>query len=110
MSVQVSGDGVSEIYNIMAANPVYNTAAPGGGPILTALIAGNNTIVVPPGSIAMMLIPPSTSTNAKVLKGISGDTGFALAPNLPALLPLPTGTTSVIVNAVLGENVNLLWL
>ncbi len=99
MSVQVSGDGVSETYNIMAANPVVNANAPGGGPVNTALASGDNPLTVPPNSIGMIFVPLSSSTVVFKLKGVGGDTGFTIAPNLPALISLPPGTTQALVNA-----------
>jgi hypothetical protein len=110
MAVQIVGDGVNETYNIVAVNPVVNPAAPGGGPLLYALITGANTIPVPPGSISMVIAPPPASVVALTLKGLTGDTGFPLAPNLPAMLPLPTGTLTVLIDAAAPENVSILWL
>jgi hypothetical protein len=110
MLVQISGNGVSEVYNLTGANPVVNTASPGGGPILTSLVLGNNTLTVPPGCIGMIIIPPSNSTVAKAVKGITGDTGFSISPNLPSMLTLPTGTLTAIVNASGPEVVSILWL
>jgi len=109
MTVTVSGNGISETYNLMAVNPVVNTNAPGGGPVLTALVSGPNELTVPPNTMIMYIIPTSTSTVILTLKGITGDTGFTLAPGLIAMLPIPSGTTSVLVNASAAVNVSILF-
>jgi hypothetical protein len=110
MSVQIVGDGVNEGFNIMASSPVVNPAAPGGGPLLYPLILGANIIPVPPGTISMILIPPANSLVGLTLKGLTGDTGFVLQGNLPAMLPLPLGTLDVLIAATAPENVSILWL
>jgi len=37
----------------------------------------------------LALVPPTTSTNAKTLKGVSGDVGVPLIPNEALILALP---------------------
>src|SRR5580700_184359 len=85
--------------------PVTNTNAPGMPLEQIALIAGNNTINLPAGTQYVVMSPPSTSTNAKTLKGVAGDTGFPLSANLAAIIPVANGTTSIIVGSAGAETV-----
>ncbi len=109
ISVAVSGDGVAATYTPASA-PITNTTGPAGGPVDVALSSGDNTITVPSGSKGMLLVPPATSSVVKKLKGDAGDTGFTIAPALPSVLALPTGTTSILINAASSETVSIHWL
>lgn len=54
---------------------------------------GANTVNVPTlptQAIGVVIIPPSTNTNAITLKGVTGDTGIAISPNTPTLLTFAT--------------------
>lgn len=60
------------------------------------LQAGNNQITLPQsyltgfqGPFYWILIPPSTSTNSKALRGAPTDTGWALVPNIPLVYAFP---------------------
>lgn len=64
-----------------------------------ALSTGNNTITVPAGATWLLIVPPSGNAIQLTLKGVSGDTGFALDLTRATLLPLTAGTTSVILSA-----------
>ncbi len=86
-----------------------NAPAPGAAD----LVAGNVTIQVPPSSFTVqgcLIIPPPGSTNAKTLKGASGDTGFGGGAwtAAPAMVPCVAGGTFVIVSAG-SEQVLLVW-
>lgn len=109
LSVAVSGDGVSETY-VPATAPIVNAAAPAGGPLSVALTTGDNTLTVPPGAQGFLLVPPSASAVAKKLKGVGGDTGFSLSMTLPSLLMLPTGASTVLINAASSETVQIHWI
>jgi hypothetical protein len=106
ISVSTIGDGV---LSTDAPPATINIAAPSGGPVAVALALGDNTIAVPSGATGMVLIPSSSSTNAKRLKGLAGDTGFALRPNEPASIPLPASTTTVLLNSAAAETVFVHW-
>lgn len=66
-----------------------------------ALAAGDNTIAVPPGATAALIVLPSTNTGVLKLRTNldPGDVGVSFGPTGWAVLPLATGTTSLIVNA-----------
>ncbi len=64
-----------------------------------ALSSGNNIVTVPTGATWMFIQPPASNSVQLTLKGVSGDTGFALDLTRVTVLPLPAGTTSVILNA-----------
>jgi hypothetical protein len=109
ISVTVQGDGINLSYN--AGGPETDTAAPGGGPQAFQLTQGFNTIAIPAGAIGVLIVPPSASTNVKIIKGLNGDTGQTVAPNQPVLFsfngsPASFGLTS---NNVTPETVMLLF-
>ena len=53
------------------------------------LASGANTITVPAGASGCCIIPPSANTVALTLKGVTGDTGVAIAPAAPSVLAFP---------------------
>ena len=109
LSVVVAGDGVSESYT-PPGTPITNAAAPAGGPLNVTLSTGDNTLTVPTGAVAALVVPPTTSTVTKKIKGAAGDTGVTIASATPMLLPLGTGTASFILNASAGETIAVHWL
>lgn len=109
LSVAVTGDGVAATYTPATA-PMVNTAAPAGGPVDVTLAIGDTTIAVPTGAQGFVLVPPSASTVVKTLKGVGGDTGFAIALALPTMISLPASTTTILVNAASSEVVAIHWL
>jgi hypothetical protein len=111
ISVQLSviGDGVSDLYT-PPGYPIVNNSAPTGIPVPIVLALGDNTIAVPTGTQAFLLQPPTGSVVTKKLKGVGGDTGFLINPSLPLIVPVPTGTTSILINASAGETVQIAWL
>lgn len=79
------------------------------------LSSGANTITLPtspmvPGGV--VIIPPSGSTTALTLKGVSGDTGFLINPGAPTMLLFPaTPTATFVINAASSvTGVLLAWL
>ena len=54
------------------------------------LASGDNTITVPALSDGVLIIPDSTSTVTKTLKGDTGDTGVEVSPTKPTLLTWPS--------------------
>lgn len=109
LSVQVTGDGVNTTYTPVGM-PLINVAAPAGGPIAVALTLGDNTLTVPAGAVAVLLVPPTNSVVVKTLKGVGGDTGVIIAPAAPTMLGLPSGATSILLNASAGETISVEWL
>lgn len=74
---------------------VQNGTSPGSIQVYE-LTTGANTITVPDGATGATIIPPSTNTETITLKGISGDTGIALALTSPTSLGLATVTSFVL--------------
>lgn len=110
INVSVTGDGIATSYQ-PPGSPLVNPGAPGGGPITYALSSGDNTIAIPPGSLGVFIIPASTSTVAKKLKGSGGDTGFPISPNLMSgPISLVVGQASLMLNAASAENITLDWV
>jgi hypothetical protein len=50
------------------------------------LSSGANTITVPTGTTLICVIPPSDNTATITVKGVSGDTGYAISPTKPTVL------------------------
>lgn len=74
-----------------------STNATGSGQIqLINLSSGANTITVPSGAVAVTIIPPTANAVTMTLKGVSGDTGIALALTAPCSLSLSSVSTFVI--------------
>lgn len=109
ISVLVTGDGVNETFQ-PPTQPIVNSAAPAGGPISVALTSGDNTLTVPPGAQGFLFVPPSSSVVVKKLKGIGGDTGFTISAALPQVIMLPSGASTVLINAASSETVSIHWI
>lgn len=76
---------------------------------LINLSSGANTITVPSGAIGVTIIPPSTNAVAITLKGVSGDTGIALALTGPCSLSLASVSTFVLNAASSITGVRLIY-
>lgn len=110
IGVTITGDGLGNTY-VPPGSPIENTAAPQGGPVKVSLSAGNNTISVPTGAVGCVVSPPVTSTNGKTLKGVGGDTGFALHTSLPFVLSFGGALgASFVINSVGTEDLDVQWL
>lgn len=90
------------------ANVPSNTNA--AAPTVAVLSSGNNTITAPSGVTVngCLVVPPPSSTNTKIYKGIAGDTGFT-GTFQPVLVPVAAAGTFVI-NAAAGETVVLVFV
>jgi len=104
--VTIDGDGRKDRYVLRPINPATSAAwsppvaldvqspmyrstqlfTAGGGYVITA--AGINGILPYAGSY-VAIVPPITSTNAKTMKGVTGDVGIPLIPNEALILALP---------------------
>lgn len=109
IGVTVTGDGVDNSY-VPPNNPLTNAAAPSGGPVKFVLAAGANTITLPAGAVGCVLTPPASSTNAKIIKGVAGDTGIGILASAAILLTFVAGTVSFDVDSVGIESLDLQWL
>jgi hypothetical protein len=104
-TVTSTGDGNDSEWTTEATN----NAGAAGGPVRVTLVSGDNTIVVPTGAIGVILKPPSSSGVTKRLKHHAGETGFSIRTGEAAALPLPTGTTSLILNSSGIEVIYVHW-
>lgn len=80
---------------------------------LKALTAGAfNSITVPTGTPELVVIvPPTTNTQTLTLKGITGDTGVALAVADPTVIAFGASPAfGITVGAGSTVNVTLVWL
>jgi hypothetical protein len=109
IGVTVTGDGVSNSF-VPPGSPMQNTAAPSGGTTPLVLAAGNNVVTLPAGAKGVVISPPITSTNAKTIKGVAGDTGIGILAGSPIMLTFVAGTTVFSINSTGIETVNLHWL
>ncbi len=109
IGVTVTGDGETSTF-VPPANPMTNATAPSGGTTPLVLAAGNNVVTLPAGAVGVVIVPPTTSANAKVIKGIAGDTGIGMVANQACLLTFVAGTTVFSINSIGVETINLHWL
>lgn len=86
---------------------VTNSSSPGMNEIL-ALASGANTITPPAGSTAVTIIPPATNAVTLTLKGVTGDTGVALALTSPTTIGL-AGVTAFCLTAGSTVTVRLIF-
>lgn len=104
---QLSGDGFVASQNLFTSS-VANSS--GTVPTSVALTTGANTITVPAAAVGIMIVPPPASSNAKTLKGVSGDTGIALAPAGVVSLPFTAGAvSSIVINSAGSETIAVFW-
>jgi hypothetical protein len=107
-SVTLSGDGWGGAP--LFSETVTDTAAL--VPSSVTLAAGNNTIAVPASALGVVLVPPPSSTNAKVLKGANADTGIALAPGLSTrvMFSAAGAVASFVLNSAAIETLGIIWV
>jgi len=86
---------------------IQNSASPGAIDVV-ALVVGANTITVPTGATGATIIPPATNTETMTLKGVSGDTGIALALTSPTSIGLAT-VTSFVITAGGTITLKIIW-
>lgn len=106
-SVTIVGDGMNYAFQPQAA--ISNPASPGYVNPDLVLSAGFNSVALPPGTTWWMLVFAATSTNPKTLKGLTGDTGIAIAPNQPlGPFPVPSSVTAIGITATAQETATLI--
>jgi|SRR5271155_2202946 hypothetical protein len=77
---------------------------------VNSLTFGSATFITtssPAGSYGVLIEPPSSNLIVLTLKGITGDTGIAIASNLPTLIPfaVPASANAIglaSANAIIG--------
>src|SRR3990167_8626299 len=78
---------------------------------LKTLASGANTITVPDTDCSVCIfVPPTTNTQTITLKGVTGDTGIALDPVLPALIPLADVASFVLTAGAEIADCEIIWL
>jgi hypothetical protein len=106
VSMSVAGDAMTQGYT---SPNITNATSPAEHQQL-ALTAGNNAIALPTGTtLGVIIVPPSGSVVAKLLKSVNGDAGIPIAPATPMFLSFVAGTASFVLNAASGETVDLYW-
>lgn len=86
---------------------VENSTSPGVNET-QALASGANTITAPTGAAGCTIIPPAGNTTTMTLKGVSGDTGIALALTSPTSLGL-SGVSTFVITTNGPVTVRLIW-
>jgi hypothetical protein len=103
----ITGVGFSQTFYQQLAQPAGQTpnCPPPGA---SQLQIGNNTILVPSGFTiqGVWVFAPVGSTNIKIFKGVTGDTGFTSLWG--AILGVASGGQFVINSAAI-EVVSLIW-
>lgn len=89
--------------SLLIQNGVWGTLSP-------ILANGDNSFTPPSGASTMLIIFPSTNTNAKTLKGVTGDTGIPLFPGGTNFLNIPVGAGAFILNSTGADTANTLIL
>lgn len=74
-----------------------NSAGSGQNQLIN-LSSGANTITPPTGAVAVTIIPPDNNSQTMTLKGVTGDTGIALALTAPCSISL-SNVSSFVVTA-----------
>lgn len=106
MSLNATGDGINMSF---APAQVSNQGSPAlHEPV--ALSSGANTIQVPAGTQYVFIVPPTNSTIAKTLKGVTGDTGILLGNANPSMFALASGQTSFVLNAAGSETIEIYFV
>lgn len=106
LSVSASGDGISAF--TYSDGGFTNAAATGGIMQSVSLTAGANTLTPPSWALRALIVPASSSTNAKTLKGVSGDTGIPLAVAETSKIALASAA-SFVVNSTGTEVITVYW-
>ena len=90
---------------ILIQNGVWGTLSP-------ILANGDNSFTIPAGASTILIVFPSTNTNAKTLKGVGGDTGVGLFPAGTNFLNVPVGagSSTFIINSTGADLLNTLIL
>jgi hypothetical protein len=104
--VGVSGDGVT---SSTAPTAIANASCPSGGETPVSLSSGNNTVTLPTNAIGALIVPPSTSTVAKIIKGVNGDTGIGIHAINPTFLSFVSTQTTFVINAASAEVILVHW-
>ncbi len=71
--------------------------------------ATNLTVNVPTSALYMLIVPTPGNAVNLALKGITGDTGFALHPTNPSLVAIPSGTSTVVVSSVSSVSLQIMF-
>jgi hypothetical protein len=108
ITATVTGDGESLNYT-PPGSPIINNACPQGGPISQFLTFGDTTISFFTGTAGVIIVPPTTSTVVKKIKGATSDSGIAIAPNMPTVLTFSITQGPFVINAQGTETVMLMY-
>jgi hypothetical protein len=103
LSITATGDGITTF--------AYQDQFSGTGGFAAqsvALIAGANTITPPSWALRATIVPASGSSNAKTLKGVSGDTGIPLATAESTKIAL-SSASSFVINSTGSETITVYW-
>jgi hypothetical protein len=88
---------------------LVNTAGVAQGSFSLAL--GFNPIIVPSTALGVFIVPPSGNSITLQIKGVTGDTGFPLAPASATYLPFSAAGAVATIGITAGAavTVTLIW-
>jgi len=86
---------------------VQNNDSPGSSEVVE-LASGPNTITPPDGATGVTIVPLTTNSTLMTLKGVTGDTGIALALTSPTSIGL-NGSNTFVITAAAIMTVRLIW-
>lgn len=104
LTLAIAGAGLATSWS-PAAFPTSNPIAPEGFPVNIALQAGDNPIAVPSGTIGCFIQAPIGSVNVKTVSNTTGTVGANFVSF--HMSDIPSGVTTLHVNAVAGESVQV---
>lgn len=106
LSITASGDGISAF--TYSDGGFTNSSVTGGIMASQTLSAGANTMTPPSWALRCTIVPSSSSTNAKTLKGVAGDTGIPLAVAETTKIALASAA-SFVINSTGTEVITVYW-
>jgi hypothetical protein len=108
ISIGIQGDGFAGSTNGTYSNAQSNGAGLPPSSVVTS--NGSTTVTIPGTALGYIIVPPPGSAVTKILKGVAGDTGVNLAPNLPTSVPLTAALQASFVLTCNGiETVTVFW-
>jgi len=106
-TISASGDGLT----LSFTSPVQTNASSPAEHQPVTLSTGDNTITVPTGALGVLIVPVATSTVAKKIKTVGGDSGSPINAAYATFWALVASTATITINAAApGETISLYWI
>lgn len=117
-TVTIQGNVSNLPTGTMTIGPLTLTTANAVGEnLLIALSSGANTIALPTGTTVVFILGPNASVpqpnpnyaGVLTLKGVSGDTGIAIANDTPTMLSFDSSPANIVINASVATSIQV-WV